>query len=109
MLKARSDGAPVEQTTVTVGADGVFQREFPLRENDVFLVAPATPVIRRQNRGHLAFGRVRCRMKWETKKRRIMPKSIPPKVLSELKRQLNQELNAAHGYLAMSIWCLCRT
>ena len=34
-----------------------------------------------------------------------MPKSIPPKVLSELKRQLNQELNAAHGYLAMSIWC----
>jgi ferritin len=38
-------------------------------------------------------------------KRRIRPKSIPPKVLSELKRQLNQELNAAHGYLAMSIWC----
>lgn len=34
-----------------------------------------------------------------------MPKSIPPTVLSELKRQLNQELNAAHGYLAMSIWC----
>jgi ferritin len=34
-----------------------------------------------------------------------MPKSIPPKVLSELQRQLNQELNAAHSYLAMSIWC----
>jgi ferritin len=34
-----------------------------------------------------------------------MPKSIPPKVLSGLKRQSNQELNAAHGYLAMSIWC----
>ena len=34
-----------------------------------------------------------------------MPKSISPKVLSELKRQLNQELNAAHGYLAMSVWC----
>jgi ferritin len=34
-----------------------------------------------------------------------MPKSIPPTVLSELKRQLNQELNAAHGYLAMSVWC----
>jgi ferritin len=26
-------------------------------------------------------------------------------VLSELKRQLNHELNAAHSYLAMSIWC----
>jgi len=34
-----------------------------------------------------------------------MPKSIPPKVLSELQRQLNQELNAAHSYLGMSIWC----
>jgi ferritin len=35
-----------------------------------------------------------------------MPKStLPPKVLSELKRQLNHELNAAHSYLAMSIWC----
>ena len=38
LLKTRSAGAPVEQTGVTVGADGVFQREFPLRENDVFLV-----------------------------------------------------------------------
>jgi ferritin len=38
-------------------------------------------------------------------KRKIMPKSIPPKVLSELQRQLNQELNAASGYLAMSVWC----
>ena len=38
--------------------------------------------------------------------RNIMPKSsLPPKVLSELKRQLNHELSAAHGYLAMSIWC----
>jgi len=37
LLKARSDGAPVEQTAVTIGADGVFQREFPLRENDVVL------------------------------------------------------------------------
>ena len=35
-----------------------------------------------------------------------MPKSIlAPKVLSELKRQLNHELSAAHGYLALSIWC----
>jgi ferritin len=31
--------------------------------------------------------------------------TLPPKVLSELKRQLNHELNAAHSYLAMSIWC----
>ena len=31
--------------------------------------------------------------------------TLPPKVLSELTRQLNQELNAAHGYLAMSVWC----
>ena len=37
LLKARSDGTPVDQTTVTIGADGLFQREFPLRENDVFL------------------------------------------------------------------------
>jgi ferritin len=36
----------------------------------------------------------------------IMPKSIiPPKVLSQLQRQLNQELNAAHAYKAVSIWC----
>jgi ferritin len=36
----------------------------------------------------------------------IMPKSIiPPKVLSQLQRQLNQELNAAHAYRALSIWC----
>jgi len=36
----------------------------------------------------------------------IMPKSIiPPKVLSQLQRQLNQELNAAHAYQALSIWC----
>ena len=35
-----------------------------------------------------------------------MPKSpLPPKVLSELKRQLNHELSAAHSYLALSIWC----
>jgi ferritin len=36
----------------------------------------------------------------------IMPKSIiPPKVLSQLQRQLNHELNAAHAYQALSIWC----
>jgi len=36
----------------------------------------------------------------------IMPKStIPSKVLSQLQRQLNQELNAAQSYQALSIWC----
>ena len=31
--------------------------------------------------------------------------NIPPKVLAELKRQLNHELGAAHAYLALSLWC----
>jgi ferritin len=30
---------------------------------------------------------------------------IPPKVIEELNRQLNQELAAAHLYLAVSVWC----
>jgi len=30
---------------------------------------------------------------------------ISPKVLAELNRQLNQELNAAQAYLALSLWC----
>jgi len=30
---------------------------------------------------------------------------IPLKVLTELNRQLNYELTAAHAYLAMSAWC----
>ncbi len=35
-----------------------------------------------------------------------MPRSpVPPKMLAALQRQLNHELSAAHGYLAMSIWC----
>jgi len=35
-----------------------------------------------------------------------MPHSkIAPKVLTELNRQLNQELSAAHGYRALSFWC----
>ena len=35
-----------------------------------------------------------------------MPNSkISPKVLAELNRQLNQELNAAQEYLALSLWC----
>ena len=35
-----------------------------------------------------------------------MPKSkIAPKVVEELNRQFNQELGAAHSYLALSLWC----
>lgn len=35
-----------------------------------------------------------------------MPKTkIPTKVVEELNRQLNQELAAAHSYLALSVWC----
>src|ERR1041385_3611806 len=35
-----------------------------------------------------------------------MPKSkISPKVVEELNRQFNQELAAAHSYLALSVWC----
>ena len=35
-----------------------------------------------------------------------MPNSkIPSKVLAELNRQLNLELNAAQEYLALSLWC----
>jgi ferritin len=30
---------------------------------------------------------------------------IPSKTLTELNRQLNYELSAAHAYLALSIWC----
>jgi ferritin len=30
---------------------------------------------------------------------------VSSKVLVELNRQLNQELNAAQGYLALSLWC----
>lgn len=32
-------------------------------------------------------------------------KTIPKAVLAELQRQMNHELSAAHGYLAMSLWC----
>ena len=35
-----------------------------------------------------------------------MPQAkINPKVLTELNRQLNQELAAAHSYRALSLWC----
>ena len=30
---------------------------------------------------------------------------IPSKVLTELNRQFNQELSAAHGYLGLALWC----
>src|SRR5947209_15375596 len=30
---------------------------------------------------------------------------IPARVLAELNRQFNDELSAAHGYLALSLWC----
>lgn len=30
---------------------------------------------------------------------------VPQKVVEELNRQFNQELGAAHSYLALSIWC----
>jgi xylan 1,4-beta-xylosidase len=36
-IKAKSAGAPIETSAVKIGADGVFQRKFPMRENDVFL------------------------------------------------------------------------
>jgi ferritin len=34
---------------------------------------------------------------------------IPSKTLTELNRQFNYELTAAHAYLAMSVWCACRS
>ena len=43
-------------------------------------------------------------------KKNIMPtSSIAKPVLTELNRQLNHELNAAHAYTALSIWCQART
>lgn len=37
-LRAASDGRPEIDEVITVGADGQFAREFPMRENDVWLV-----------------------------------------------------------------------
>ena len=34
---------------------------------------------------------------------------IPSKTLTELNRQINYELTAAHAYLAMSVWCASRS
>jgi ferritin len=35
----------------------------------------------------------------------MRPSKIPAKVLAELNRQINHELNAAHSYRALSVWC----
>lgn len=54
-INAASDGRPIEQATVTIRSDGTFEREVPLRENDVFLLtlekqrrppAPVKPLAR---------------------------------------------------------------
>ena len=37
-INAASDGKPMDRAAVTVPPDGIFQRELPLRENDVFLI-----------------------------------------------------------------------
>lgn len=34
--------------------------------------------------------------------------AIAPAVLTELQRQLNHELGAAHGYTALAVWCFDR-
>ncbi len=37
-IDAASDGRPIAGASVTVGAAGTFERDLPLRENDVFLI-----------------------------------------------------------------------
>jgi xylan 1,4-beta-xylosidase len=37
-INAAASGQPRERTTVTIRADGIFERQMPLRENDVFLI-----------------------------------------------------------------------
>ena len=37
-IHAASSGKPIEQSAVTVRSNGAFERELPLRENDVFLL-----------------------------------------------------------------------
>ena len=37
-INAASEGKPIERSAVTIGPDGIFHRELPLRENDVFLI-----------------------------------------------------------------------
>jgi len=42
-INSATDGQPREQTSVTIRADGVFERQLPLRENDVFLIILEKP------------------------------------------------------------------
>ena len=49
-LHAASSGKPVERGTVTIRSDGTFERELPLRENDVFQLVLDKPE-RRPARG----------------------------------------------------------
>jgi hypothetical protein len=37
-INEASDRRPIERASVTVGSDGTFQRDLPLREDDVFLI-----------------------------------------------------------------------
>lgn len=37
-INAATTGQPREQSTVTIRTDGIFDRQMPLRENDVFLL-----------------------------------------------------------------------
>jgi len=37
-INAASDGRPIERGALTIGSDGRFDRELPLRDNDVFLI-----------------------------------------------------------------------
>ena len=37
-INAASDGRPIERKAITIGSDGAFDRELPLRDNDVFLI-----------------------------------------------------------------------
>jgi xylan 1,4-beta-xylosidase len=38
-LHAASDGKPTARALITVGPDKAFQREIPMRDNDVFLLS----------------------------------------------------------------------
>jgi xylan 1,4-beta-xylosidase len=51
-INAVSNGKPIEQTTVVIRPDGIFERQVPLRENDVFLL-----VLEKQRRRPVTTGR----------------------------------------------------
>ena len=52
LLAGRNDGRPASTALVEVKASGVFSRDFPLRENDVYLITllPLTPTKHRFRR-----------------------------------------------------------